>query len=264
LALLPFLDELNPELLRLLYSAIGMAIIVFFYYIISRSIKRLGKRLEIDAHVQNSVRLVLRVLTLIVVTGVIIVIYQLPETWFIGGSALVGAVFGFGSSQTINNIVAGFYVLASSPFRVKDYVKIGDLEGQVEEITISYTKLYTPSFNLLLIPNTQVMSSRIVNCTHKGFIEYVFSLSLPHDVPYDQFVRECLEPAMLEFNKKHNDKQLREPEYYFESSTATGRSFKIRVFIPRGEAKILYNLQPELANMIISRWDTAKKKQAGA
>ena len=263
MAFLPFFGELNPELLKLLYLAISLAVIVAGYYTISRSINRLGKRLELDAHVQNSIRLVLRVLTLVVVTGVAFMIFQLPETWFIGGSALIGAVFGFGSSQTINNVVAGFYVLASGPFRVKDYVKIGDLEGQVEEITISYTKLYTPSFNLLLIPNTQVMSSRIVNCTHKGFIEYVFSLSLPHDVSYDIIVRECLEPAMEEFNKKYSEKQLREPEYYFESSTATGRSFKIRIFVPRGEAKTLFSLQPELANMIISRWDTAKKDQAG-
>ena len=59
------------------------------------------------------------------------------------------------SSQTINNIVAGFYVIASRHFRVGDYVKIGDVEGQVEEISINYTKLYTPSFNLLVVPNVQ-------------------------------------------------------------------------------------------------------------
>ena len=80
--------------------------------------------------------------------------------------------YDFGSSQTINNVAAGFYVLLSRPFRVKDYVRIGDVEGQVEEIGINYTKLYTPSFNLLLIPNTQVMSNRVLNCTHEGYIKY--------------------------------------------------------------------------------------------
>ena len=66
---------------------------------------------------------------------------------------------------------------------------------------------------------------------------------------------------MNEFNQNYHEKQLREPEYYFESSTFTSRSFKIRIFIPRGEAKTLYDLQPELANMIISKWDAIRKRQ---
>ena len=45
------------------------------------------------------------------------------------GVAVIGAgVIGFGSSQTINNVAAGLYVIISKPFRVKDYVKIGDAE----------------------------------------------------------------------------------------------------------------------------------------
>ena len=36
-------------------------------------------------------------------------------------------------------------MLMSQPFKVKDYVKIGDLEGRVEEISINYTSLYTPA-----------------------------------------------------------------------------------------------------------------------
>ena len=89
-------------------------------------------------------------------------------------SALIGAFLGFWSSQTINNVVAGFYVLLTQPFKVKDYVRIGSLEGQVEEITLNYMKLYTPIFNLLKVPNTQVMNNRILNLTHEGFIKYTF------------------------------------------------------------------------------------------
>lgn len=72
---------------------------------------------------------------------------------------------------------------------------------------------------------------------------------------------KCIEPAIEVFHRKHQDKQLRKPEYYFETSTNFGRSYKIRIFIPRGEAKTLFVLQPELADMIINRWDLERKKQ---
>jgi len=222
-------------MLRLAISVVVVVAIV--YKIFSRSLSSVGKRLEFDPHVQNSLRLILRVVTIVVVTTTLFTIYELPTTWFLGGSALVGAALGFGSSQTINNIVAGFYVIVSRPFKVKDYVKIGDVEGQVEEISINYTKLYTPSFNFLEVPNVQVMNSRILNCTHEGFIKYTFSLSLPHGVSNEEIIRKCIEPAIEEFHEKHHDKQLRKPECYFETSTHLGRSFKIRIFYTKGRGE---------------------------
>jgi hypothetical protein len=35
----------------------------------------------------------------------------------------------------------------------------------------------------------------------------------------------------------------------------------IRIFIPKGEAKILYTLRPELLNMIMGRWYNLVKMQ---
>ena len=259
--IIQFLIRIHPETPRLVAILIVITVVAVFYKILSRSITRISKRLEFDPHIQNSLRLVLRVLTLLVLTTAVFSLYELPTEWFIGGSALIGAAIGFGSSQTINNIVAGFYVIASRPFRVKDYVKIGDVEGQVEEISINYTKLYTPSFNLMLISNVQVMNSRVLNCTHEGFIKYTFSLSFPHTVSSEDIERKCIEPAIEEFHDKNKDKELRRAEYYFETSTNFGRSYKIRIFIPKGDARTLYVLQPELADMIMNRWDMERKKQ---
>lgn len=181
-------------------------------------------------------------------------IFEIPTTIFVGGSAL-----GFGSSQTINNIVAGFYILITQPFEVKDYVKIGDVEGQVEEITINYTNLYTPTFNLLKVPNTQVMNSRVLNITHEGFIRYTVTIGFPLDTPNIVLMEQCIRPAIEEFHANHERGQLRKPEAYFEASDRLGRSFLIRVFIPKGEAKTLYVLKPELLSMIMKRLDEFKK-----
>jgi small-conductance mechanosensitive channel len=246
---------------RLIVSLIIVIAVVIAYKIFSRYISTTAKRRKLDPHVENSLRLILRVVAILFTTITLFAIYELPLSWLLGSSALIGAAIGFGASQTINNIVAGFYVIISMPFRVKDYVKIGDVEGQVEEISINYTMLYTPSFNLLKIPNVQVMNSRILNCTHEGYIKYTFSLAFPHDIPTEEFAIHCIEPAIEEFHKKHWDKQLRKPEYYFETSTTGGLSFKIRIFIPKGDAKTLYALQPELSNMIVSRWYIERKKQ---
>ena len=112
-----FFIQFRPEVLRLIISLIISLAIGIAYKILSRSLSRVAKRFEFDPHLENSLRLILRVVIILVATTTLFTMFELPTTWFLGGSALVGAAFGFGSSQTINNIVAGFYVIVSRPFK---------------------------------------------------------------------------------------------------------------------------------------------------
>jgi len=242
------------EAIKLLQSALAIGVIFFAYKYLSRFISRTGKKAELEPHAMNAVRLIFRITSIMVTSTILLRVWDLPTDWFIGSSALVGALLGFGSSQTINNLVAGFYVLVTQPFKVKDYVKIGDLEGQVEEITINYTNLYTPTFNLLKVPNTQVMNSRILNLTHEGFIKYTFTVGFGHELSNRVLLEECIQPAIDEFHVKHIDEQLRRPEAYLETGDRLGKVILIRIFIPMGEDKTLHVLQPELLAMIMERW----------
>jgi len=258
--MMSLIDQLPQELYRALISAVVLAAIAVAYKLLSRFLSRTGERLELEPHAMNALRLLLCVAAIIVASSAVFSIFKLPTTMSVGGSALVGAFLGFGASQTINNVVAGFYVLITQPFKVKDYVKIGDLEGQVEEITINYTNLYTPTFNLLKVPNTQVMSSRVLNMTHEGFIKYTFTVSFGHDFPANLLMEACIQPAIDEFHSKHEADQLRRPEAYLDRSDRLGLTFLVRFFIPKGEAKELYVLEPELLSMIMERWNELKRR----
>ena len=46
-------------------------------------------------------------------------------------------------------------------------MKIGDIEGEVREITINYTKIYSPTYNITEIPNRKVLDSTILNYSGK-------------------------------------------------------------------------------------------------
>ena len=248
------ITKLTPMGMNLLLSAAGLALVFIAYKFMSRFISRAGTEAEVEPHAMNAARLVLKVVAIMVASTIILRVWSLPTDWFVGSSALIGAFLGFGSSQTINNVVSGFYVMITQPFKVKDYVKIGNLEGQVEEITINYTNLYTPTFNLLKVPNTQVMNSRILNLTHEGFIKYTFTVGFGHEISNSVLLEECVQPAIDEFHERHVDEQLRKPEAYLETGDRLGKVVLIRIFIPKGEAKTLHVLQPELLAMIMERW----------
>lgn len=241
-------------------AIVAAALVLLAYKLASRYVTRLSRRLRFEAHVVNAMRLVLRIVAGLVLLGILSSIYGVPVSVFLGGSALLGTVIGFGSSQTINNLVAGFYVMVTRPFAVKDYVRIGDVEGQVEEMTFNYTKLYTPSKNLMSIPNIQVLNSRIINCIHEGLIKYSFSIGLPHDMHIDRLTDKCLEPAIEEFHNQFQEDLIRKPEYFIEPPEPGRRAIKIRLFVPKGEANRLYLLQPELMRRIVALWDAETGK----
>jgi small conductance mechanosensitive channel len=236
--------------------------IYLIYLGFSYSLKRLSKQPYFGIHLENVTRLFLRVLAIIIGLSAIFSVFEIPASYFIGSSAFIGAVIGFGSSQTINNVAAGFFVIFSRPFLVMDYVKIGEYEGQVEEITINYTKLYTPSFNMLQIPNVQVLNSRILNATHEGMIKNTFLFSTPHSIPLsnEDILKNCIEPSINDIVARYEDCILRRPEVFFDNSGNFARTYKIRLFVPKGKAKDLYVIQSELSNNIMNRWDQERKK----
>ena len=78
-------------------------------------------------------------------------------------SALFGTAIGLAFSQSLSNLVSGLYVLGARPFRVGDYISIGDGEGLVMEITLNYTRLLQKNHTRINIPNSKVVSSSIKN-----------------------------------------------------------------------------------------------------
>lgn len=236
-------------------SLVSITLIYIIYKTTMSVIRRRGSEIGLEPHIVNILRLIVRVIAIIVGSTAIMTIFDISSDLFVGASALLGAALGFGSSQTINNVVAGFYVLISQPFKVKDYVKIGDLEGQVEEIAINYTSLYTPTFNLLKVPNTQVISSKILNLTHEGVIKYTFTIGFSHDFSEEDITKKVITPAIKEFCDIYCSLDLRPPEAYLETANRLEKIYLFRIFIPKGEAKILYTIQPELIESLMRHFD---------
>ena len=83
-------------------------------------------------------------------------------------SAILTAVIGFSMQDTIGSLFSGLLIQTEKPFKIGDWIKVGDIEGQVDEITWRYTKLITPSLNQVLIPNNAIVKERLVNMSEPG------------------------------------------------------------------------------------------------
>ena len=131
--------------------------------IITRYVSQAAKLLKWAPYTMNNIVLIFRIFVLIGTLAVISNIAGLPPEWVLSLSAIGGAALGFASQKTLGNVIAGLFLLAAHPFKVGDYVRIGQVEGIVQELTINYTKILTSANSTISISNLQILDRDITN-----------------------------------------------------------------------------------------------------
>jgi len=78
-------------------------------------------------------------------------------------SAVSAVVLGFALQDTLGNAFAGLAIQSEKPFHVGHWIRVGDFEGRVTEVTWRATKLRTKAGNFVVVPNNIVSKEAITN-----------------------------------------------------------------------------------------------------
>lgn len=111
-------------------------------------------------------------------------------TPLLGGAAVVGLAVAFGAQSLIKDYFTGFIVLLEQQYMLGDVIRIGELSGQVERITLRMTVLRDMEGNVHFIPHGQISS--VTNMTH-GWSRAVFEIQVSYDTDIDQTIRVIME-----------------------------------------------------------------------
>jgi small-conductance mechanosensitive channel len=133
--------------------------------------KRLAARREPDELAAIRTRLSILVRVVVAFLGIIVVWQVLsifPSTEqlakaIIASSAVLALLVGLAFATPLGNLGAGILLAFNQPVRIGDRVTLGDVTGRAEEITLTYTVLITDDERRVYIPNSQMVSSVVVN-----------------------------------------------------------------------------------------------------
>jgi len=78
-------------------------------------------------------------------------------------SAVSAVVIGFALQDTLGNAFAGLAIQSERPFHQGHWIRVGDFEGRVTEVTWRATKLRTKAGNFVVVPNNIVSKEAITN-----------------------------------------------------------------------------------------------------
>jgi small conductance mechanosensitive channel len=126
---------------------------------------------------------------------------------FLASAGVATAIVGLSAKTTLSNMVSGFVILVTRPFTILDWINVGDKhEGTVEEIKLQYTVIRDVNYRRLIIPNSEILGSYIINSTFRDehILEFVdFGISYDSDIQKaKKIIQEVAEEHPLSLDKR--------------------------------------------------------------
>lgn len=145
--------------LSIIMLLVGWKVINIF----SRKVKegKLFSKVEPTARsfMNSAISITLKILLIITIAAVL----GVPMTSMIAVLGSCGLAIGLALQGSLSNIAGGFILTVFKPFVVGDFIKSGEFEGTVKSINIFYTKIITPDNKIIVIPNSKVSDSALID-----------------------------------------------------------------------------------------------------
>ena len=147
-----------------LIAVVGVVIIILVNKLVNNLLEK--SKLEKAGHslIKTLVRVVLILLLCLIVASKL----GIDVTGVVALASVLTLAISLSVQNLLSNVIGGFTLLYTKPFKSGDFVEIAGQQGTVQEINMTYTKLATPDNKVASIPNSAVVASQIINFTVAG------------------------------------------------------------------------------------------------
>ena len=131
------------------------------------------------AHVFPILEKVIKTLIFFFITASFLQSQGYSLTSLIAGFGITGLAVGFAAQQTIASMFGTLAILTDKVFKIGDYIRVNNIEGTVENITLHSTKVRTLDNFMVTIPNNIIDSNVVENISRakKRKIQVVFGIT---------------------------------------------------------------------------------------
>ena len=189
-------------------------IAVLVLWIGMKIVKKLHKAIEkvmVKAAISDNIRpFLLNIVDITLKAIVIFIALNVLGADLSGLVALVAAIgFAVGMSLqgSLGNFASGLLILTLKPYKVGDWIQLGDKFGRVEEIMIFNTKVVTPGKKVLIVPNSKITDDIVTNYSEKGVIRLEIDVHIPYEENWEN-IRKLLSEAIYKVPKVLKDQEV--------------------------------------------------------
>lgn len=235
----------------------------FIKYLFRRSLRRQGK-LAIDETKASFVRQI--VVAVVYIIGVAAFLSLIPGMEKVSNSILASAgigamAVGLASQEALSNIVGGLFIIFSRPFKVGDFIMVDTvITGTVVEITLRHTVIRNAENRMILIPNSKMNSSTVVNSSYGetatcAFVEVGVSYNTDLDRAMGLMADEALHHRMIIDHRTDAEREAGVPQVVVRVTELGDSAITLRAWVWAATPGDAFVLKCDLLKSIKERFD---------
>jgi small conductance mechanosensitive channel len=186
-------DILGAGAQKILQALAVLVIVIAAGRFLRRITLRAIHRANADAQVRTLVNNVFMILTLTVAILAALTAGGLSVNVLLTFGGLTSLALGLAFQDLLRNILAGIFLLIERPFRIGDWITVGDQSGSVQTIQLRTTALRTADGKLAILPNLTAFAGTVVNSTAYDMRQFSVSARLAPGTDLEAAVRKARE-----------------------------------------------------------------------
>ena len=190
-----------------LKAFLAFLILFAIYWGIDRALAQLLERSKgVDAGLQSLLKKTYRVVAYVFIGFIVLSQLGVPITPLVAGIGFAGIAVGLAARDSLENFISGITILIDRPFRVGDFIEISGQFGKVHEITLRSTRIQTVRNQIIVMPNSQMITQQLINHTMQNTLR----VDIPFGIAYKEFPQEARDVVIA--LAQDDDRILSRPE----------------------------------------------------
>ena len=223
------IGNIHISITSILLGILSFFVSVFLFKMLRNSLQSGNlSQIEMDEGIRNSLISGIGFLGFIfsVVLAIAVMGGSFKSIAIMAGALSFGA--GLGLQTIVSNLVAGITILFERPIKVGDWVIINDQEGIVKQINMRATILEKWNKSIVIIPNSDIISTSLINKTHSNKMSRVeIKLGVDYNSDLDLVKKTLLEIAAGDEDVLKNP----EPSLAFIDLADNSLNFQLNCYI---------------------------------
>ena len=188
---------------------------------------------------------------LIYVVAAFIVIAELGYdlSGLVTGLGITSVVIALAAQDVAKSILAGLSIISDRPFDIGDYIEVGTYAGTVEDITFRTTRIRDINNQIIVLPNSFLTTTSIINGTKREKRRYDLLLTLELNTTLEK-VADLTENIKLALNT--NSHVLKENiRVLFDTISADGIDLSISFYTDITDYEEFLKFKEEVNYMLL-------------
>ncbi|MCS7180203.1 MAG: mechanosensitive ion channel family protein [bacterium] len=201
-----YFEKLSIILPKIIYSFIVFSIAFIFSKIVDGFVEWYLEEIpnrtkaKVDEEFMRLLQKVSRIIIFFIAITIILNKFNQPITSILGAAGIASFAVAFAAQDTLSNMISGFFIMIDKPFRIGDRIKLATGEiGEVIDIGIRRTKILSPENNIVIISNSEIVKTRIINL---GFPDTIIKINLKIAIQTFED-KEKIKDILIEICKKN-------------------------------------------------------------